>query len=174
MLRRLMRCRFLSPRATVAALPLIVILNFLDIGVAARSSAAEEYREMQTAVSPRVADAELLTAADPQETLPMSVTLHVENRAALDALLAAQQQPGSPEYHRWLSPREFGERFGCTPDTYDALAEWLRGQGFTVRAWPGRLRLDFTGTAGGVEAAFGVRMNAYLRHGRRALANAGP
>src|SRR5262245_8238127 len=33
-------------------------------------------------------------------------------QADLDALLAAQQDPNSPLYHQWLTPEQFGARFG--------------------------------------------------------------
>src|SRR4051794_11293899 len=32
----------------------------------------------------------------------------------LDELLAAQQDPTSPRYHQWLTPEEFGRRFGVS------------------------------------------------------------
>jgi subtilase family serine protease len=33
-------------------------------------------------------------------------------QAELDKLLEQQQDPSSPNYHRWLSPDEFADRFG--------------------------------------------------------------
>src|SRR5438874_12256241 len=32
----------------------------------------------------------------------------------LDDLLQKQQDPSSPEYHKWLTPQEYAERFGMT------------------------------------------------------------
>ena len=40
-----------------------------------------------------------------------SVWLGWRNQGELDALLAGQQDPASPDYHRWLSPQEFRSRF---------------------------------------------------------------
>jgi Pro-kumamolisin, activation domain len=37
-----------------------------------------------------------------------------DQQAALDNLLARQQQPTATEYHQWLTPRQFGERFGAS------------------------------------------------------------
>src|SRR5215467_3548525 len=31
----------------------------------------------------------------------------------LEALLAEQQNPSSPRFHQWLTPSQFGERFGA-------------------------------------------------------------
>src|SRR5260370_15614927 len=35
-------------------------------------------------------------------------------QAALDRLLAQQQEPSSPSHHRWLTPEEYGDRFGLS------------------------------------------------------------
>jgi pseudomonalisin len=108
----------------------------------------------------------LVGRADPQEQLGMSITLGVRHQDELDALLAAQQQPDSPQYHRWLSPQEFAARFAPSATEYEALAQWLERQGFAVRRWESRLRLDFSGGVTRVERTFGVRMNCY-QHARR-------
>jgi pseudomonalisin len=146
------------------------VVATLVLFVAASGRADAEY-QMRSAVSPRTHAAELLGAADPDESLAMSLTLQLQHRDELDALLAAQQQPGSPQYHRWLTPEEFAARFAPTPDTYAALVDWLRGEGFSVRTWPHRLRVDFSGAVRQVEGAFQVRMNRYRHREREALAN---
>jgi subtilase family serine protease len=160
---------------TVATRALALSLGFVALLVSVPSRAgAEDYREMRDGVSSRLATAEPLNDALPSESLRMSATLQLQHGDELDELIVAQQRPGSPEYHRWLSPEEFAARFGPAADTYEALAAWLRGQGFTVRTWPSRTRIDFSGAVGAVETAFRVRMNSYRRGGRRALANATP
>src|SRR5690242_11562436 len=35
---------------------------------------------------------------------------------ALNSLVKEQQDPASPNYHRWLTPEEFGDRFGVSAD----------------------------------------------------------
>jgi subtilase family serine protease len=137
----------------------------------ATSGRAEQRQEMRSALPPRVQSAELLGAADPTESLPMSLTLQLQHRDELDALLAAQQQPGSPEYHRWLSPDEFTARFAPSAETYSAVVDWLQSQGFTVRTWPHRTRVDFSGAVRQVEGTFQVHMNRYRHNERQALAN---
>ncbi len=39
-------------------------------------------------------------------------------QAGLDALLGEQQNPLSPYYHQWLTPEQYGKRFGWTPATW--------------------------------------------------------
>jgi len=135
-------------------------------------SRAEETRFLHAAVSPRLATARLMHAADPDEALPMSMTLQLRNRDELAALLTAQQSPGSPDYRHWLSPEAFADRFGPTAAAYDDLVRWLRDRGFDVVTWPSRARVDFVGRVTQVEGAFGVHMNRYSHREREALANA--
>src|ERR1700733_9073279 len=50
----------------------------------------------------------------------------------LDTLIAQQQDPNSPNYHKWLSTQEFANRFGMTEDDIAKVATWLKSQGLTV------------------------------------------
>ena len=78
-----------------------------------------------------------------------------EHQAAFESLLAAQQDPSSPDYHRWLTPVEVGERFGASQHDLDAVSGWLRSHGLEIEAVsPGRTRIRFGGSAAQVAAAF--------------------
>jgi hypothetical protein len=44
-----------------------------------------------------------------------------EQEAEIDRLLSAQQDPSSPLFHSWLTPSEFGERFGLAIEDIDAI-----------------------------------------------------
>jgi len=54
--------------------------------------------------------------------------------ASLQALLKAQQDPGSPSYHKWLTQAEFGQQFGMSSADLDKVTGWLQQEGFTVTA----------------------------------------
>src|SRR5215468_5417300 len=107
---------------------------------------AEERQEIPHSVPARLRAASFLGAAAPDVSLPMSLTLRIQHEDELDRLTAVQQTPGSPDYHRWLTPAQFAARFAPAPEAYAALVEWLQQQGFTVSPSPTRLRIDFTGT----------------------------
>ncbi len=47
-------------------------------------------------------------------------------------LLAAQQDPASPRYHQWLTPEQFGARFGAADADLQAVQQWLGSHGLTV------------------------------------------
>jgi subtilase family serine protease len=96
-------------------------------------------------------------------------------QADLEQLLQSQQDPGSPQYHQWLTPTEFGERFGPSANDMAKIAGWLRAQGFTVETPSnGRQFLLFTGSSAQVESAFQTEMHRYRVNGKTYFANAKP
>lgn len=78
-----------------------------------------------------------------------------ERQAALQQYLEELTNPESPNYHRWLSAQEFGQRFGLAQQDLDTVTEWLQSYGLTVNGiLPNRSVLVFSGTAQQVSAAF--------------------
>ena len=103
----------------------------------------------------------------------LSLALRPGAQAQLDQLLAEQQDPSSPNYHSWLTPEEFGARFGPTDADVAAVTGWLEDQGFRIdEVAKGRGWINFSGTAGQVEAAFLTEMNDYEVAGKLRHANA--
>ena len=92
---------------------------------------------------------------------------------ALDQLIADQQTPESPEYHRWLTPEQFAERFGVSQSDMDQIAHWLESQGLTVAARArGRNWIAVNGSAAQVEGAFRTQLHQYAVNGEVHFANA--
>lgn len=91
---------------------------------------------------------------------------------ALEQLLAAQQDPKSPQYHKWLTPAEYGARFGASQATVAAVTQWLEAYGFTVDALPAnRSQLRFHGTKAQVEAAFRIEIHLFEVDGVKHFSN---
>ena len=86
--------------------------------------------------------------------------------ADLQALLAAQQDPTSPLYAKWLTPDEFGARFGLADSDIAKVQSWVGQHGFTVESVSrSKNRISFSGTVEQVEAAFGTEMHYYKVNG---------
>ncbi|MES1257535.1 MAG: protease pro-enzyme activation domain-containing protein, partial [Acidobacteriota bacterium] len=100
-------------------------------------------------------------------------TLYLKPAAGLDAFLTEQQNPGSPEYHRWLTPEQFGERFGLSAGDTGQIAAWLQSQGLTVHEIArGKHWITFSGTAARVGQAFQTELHRYVVNGVPHFANA--
>lgn len=94
-------------------------------------------------------------------------------QSALDQLLAQQQDRMSPNYHKWLTPAQFGDRFGLSKSDLGKVISWLQSQGFTVtRIANSRNEVFFSGTAAQVESAFHTEIHNYLVNGEMHFANA--
>jgi subtilase family serine protease len=114
-----------------------------------------------------------LGAAAPQRELSLTVALEPSDPAALEAFATAVSTPGSPVYGQYLSPAEFGARFGADEEEMGAVRGTLAARGLTVGApGPNRLSLPVTTTVEGAEAAFGLSVvRVELPDGRVAIAN---
>src|SRR5438105_1143887 len=71
-------------------------------------------------------------AADHQLKITVAMALH--NRDQMEQLIADQQNPSSPMYHRWLTPGEFNDRFGPSADDLAVVEGWLTRAGFSVES----------------------------------------
>jgi subtilase family serine protease len=92
-------------------------------------------------------------------------------QAALNHLIAEQQDPASPLYHKWLTPDEFAARFGMAQSDLQKTETWLEQQGFSVDSVArSRNSIRFSGTVRQVEAAFETEMHTYNIHGVRHFA----
>lgn len=109
----------------------------------------------------------------PLDRMILVLARRPESEAALRKLLASQLDPRSPQYHRWLSPEEFGRRFGIGDADLRSVIEWLQENGFGVdEIGRGRGWIDFSGTVAQVERAFGTAIREYEVAGERHRANA--
>ncbi len=82
--------------------------------------------------------------------------------AELKQLLSDMHTPGTENYHKWLTPDDFGKRFGPSDADVAKLTAWLQSHGFNVtKLNPGRQTLEFTGSAGQFRDTFKTQIHAY-------------
>lgn len=111
-------------------------------------------------------------------SLPLNRMLLVLNRssaqqAALDSLIAQQQDKSSPNYHQWLTPQQFGREFGPTDSDIATIQSWLASAGFhDVHVSNGRTYIEFSGSASQVQNAFHTAIHRYVVDGVDHWANA--
>ena len=119
-----------------------------------------------------------LAASAEAAVAPLTLTLVLAPRdpAGLAALATAVATPGSPQYHRYLSVREFAGRFGASAAGVAAARNMLRAAGVTPGALAANgLSLSASGSAASVSRAFSVALRRYRgRTGHELFANAAP
>lgn len=101
------------------------------------------------------------------ENVSLMFKLTESQQADLTALLEEQQDPSSPNYHQWLTPEQYADRFGLSQNDINKVVAWLQAQGFQVtqtarsRSW-----VSFSGTAAQVQAAFHTEIHNFSLHGK--------
>lgn len=126
-------------------------------------------------ISPRLASAVDKGRAEDTLLLPR-ITMHFKmtdaQQADLDQLLEAQQNPASSQYHQWLTPEQYADRFGLSQNDMAQITAWLQQKGFTdIQPAHGRAFVTMTGTAARVKEAFGAEIHYFDVNGKTHYAN---
>jgi len=102
----------------------------------------------------------------------VNLTQTAAQQADLQQFLVNQQTEGSPDYHRWLTPEQYADRFGGSQQDIDTLSGWLQSNGLKVVAVArGRNWIAFDGMAAQVETAFQTEIHHYMVDGELHFAN---
>lgn len=102
------------------------------------------------------------------DTITVSLVLKVKHPELLETFVALSQEPGLPNYHRFLSTREFADLFAPSSDDIRSITRFLSGFGITVNeVYADRLLIKATGTADAFNQAFSVDLHDVRHDGRR-------
>ncbi|MBV8863816.1 MAG: peptidase S53, partial [Acidobacteriaceae bacterium] len=108
----------------------------------------------------------------PMNRMLLVLTPSVDRQQALVEFLKSQQAKGSAQYHKWLTPQQYGQQFGAADADIQKITNWLQSQGFIVgHVASARNIIEFSGTAGQVEQAFHTEIHKYVVKGREHWAN---
>jgi subtilase family serine protease len=100
------------------------------------------------------------------QRLNLAIGIPLRNEAALDVFLQELYDPASPNYHQYLTPEQFTEKFGPTESDYEKVIAFARANGLTVTATHGnRVLLDVSGSVTDIERAFQTSINIRRRSG---------
>src|SRR5712692_7940559 len=95
-----------------------------------------------------------------------------EQEAALQKLMEEQQSKDSPNFHKWLTPQQFGAQFGPADADIQTLASWLQSHGFQgIKVAAGRTTIEFSGTVAQVRNVFHTEIHRFAVNGETRQAN---
>ena len=180
--RLLLICNFPGLRAFLVAAILLVLPGLVSAqGIPVGPRVSDRVDETRLAVlqgnTHPLARAQFDQGAAPPN-LPMNRMLLVLKRgpdqeAALQDLLEQQQDTSSPNYHKWLTPDQFGQQFGPADADIQTVTSWLTSRGFqSIQVSKGRTVIEFSGTAAQVESALHTSIHQYFVSGENHWANA--
>ena len=123
-------------------------------------------------ISPLLAQVTLVGHHDPNAAMEIVVGLKMRNEQELDALIARQSDPTSPDFQRFITPTDFNVRFGPLQSDVDKVTQHLAANGLSVvQVTPNHMLLQARGTVSQVEQAFSVRINDYSLRGKQEFSN---
>src|ERR1039458_1937257 len=94
--------------------------------------------------------------------LNLAIGLPLRNQTALSNLLQQIYDPASPNYHHYLTPEQFTERFGPTEWDYQAVIAFASANGLRVTAThPNQMLVDVSGSVADIERALHVTLRVY-------------
>jgi subtilase family serine protease len=106
----------------------------------------------------RIGNVSLVGAAVDTQPVTFDVMLPLHNVDKLEALVNSQTDPTSAQYHKWLTPAQFGAQFGPSAATKNSVVSYLKSQGFNVVKVETR-SIRVQGSAGLVRQNFGVHLS---------------
>ncbi len=124
--------------------------------------------QMQGTVAPEALRLPAFGELSADRSLPIQIWFKPRNQRALEQLLAAQQNPHSPQFHKWITPQEYSRRFGVTQAQFDRLSRWLTLQGFQVTGGsPSSGFIKAAGNEGAIARTFNTRLMKFSADGSR-------
>ena len=109
---------------------------------------------------------------NPAQMLRLTLTLEPRNGDEFERFLRDVQDPGSPQFHRFLSFDEWKRRFAPLDGDVARVEAWGRGSRLSaIHRFRNNLALKIEGTAAAVENAFGVELHQYQLGARRFFSN---
>ncbi|HEX4310944.1 MAG TPA: protease pro-enzyme activation domain-containing protein [Acidobacteriaceae bacterium] len=89
-----------------------------------------------------------------------------DQEAALQQFISDAHTPGSANYHKWLTPDQFGQKFGPSDQDIATVQSWLASHGFEVAGVkPGKQVIEFTGSVAQLREAFHAEIHKYQANG---------
>jgi hypothetical protein len=113
-----------------------------------------------------------VTTASPADRLLLLLKRSPAQEADLEQFLSEVHTPGTPSYRQWLTPAQFGTRFGPADADLQAVVAWLQSEGLAVdHINPAKTAIEFSGTTAQIESAFATRLHSFEVNGEQHIAN---
>jgi subtilase family serine protease len=97
----------------------------------------------------------------------LTLSLNPKDMAAMEAFAASTVDPSSPNFHNFLTPEQFGARFGQDPVSVAQVVNFLKAQGLSVnKVYSDNLFISVSGTNAQLAAVFGSPIHVYQSAGQ--------
>ena len=109
----------------------------------------------------------------PLQRIHMVLQRSASQEASLQQTIAAMHTLGNANYHKWLTPAQFGQQYGPSDQDVASVTSWLGSHGFEVTGVKaGKQVIEFNGSVAQMRAAFGTQIHKYVVNGESHYATA--
>jgi hypothetical protein len=117
-------------------------------------------------------DRGIVSDATPMKRMMLLLQRSPEQETALRQLMDEQLSKDSRNFHKWLTPQQFGQQFGPADADIQTITDWLTRQGFQqIKVGAGRTAIEFSGNVGQVRNAFHTDIHQFTVNGEARQAN---
>ncbi|MGI9184749.1 MAG: protease pro-enzyme activation domain-containing protein [Solirubrobacteraceae bacterium] len=138
------------------------VLNSIQVNRARAVLGRSPVGAQAPAPSPGAGRVSYLGPAPGPRRLSFDLVLRVPGQRRMQRALAALLNPRSPQFRHFITPRQFGRRFGLSRRSLISLEGWLRAAGMRVQAAsPQRTQLAVSADINTVRRLFSVGIGDY-------------
>jgi hypothetical protein len=128
----------------------------------ATSAQAAEKQVLRGHVPSAVAGARAVERLPASKHLELVIGLPLRNQDVLNGLLRDLHDPASTNYHQWLTPGQFTERFGPTEEDYEKVVSFAGTNGLKVTGrHSNRMMVTVDAPVVNIEQAFHVALHNF-------------
>ena len=96
------------------------------------------------------------------QVMQLDLVLPLRDPAGLKSFLSELYNPASPSYRHYLSPAQFTEKFGPSPEDYETVLRFAKTYGLEVVGGSrDGMEVQVKGSVASIEAAFHLNMRTY-------------
>src|SRR6266446_776067 len=107
-------------------------------------------------------DQGIVSDATPMNRILLLLQRSPEQQAALSKFMDEQLSKDSPNFHKWLTPQDFGKLYGPADADIQTVTDWLTRQGFQgIKVGAGRTAIEFSGNVAQVRNAFHTEIHQF-------------
>ncbi len=116
--------------------------------------------------------AKLIHQYDANSKLRLAIGITPPNMAAEEKFLQELQDKSSPNFHKYVTPEQWNQRFAPSAQDEQGVVDWAKSNGLTVTArYPNRLMVNVEGTVASIQQAFRISINNYDVNGQVEFSN---
>jgi subtilase family serine protease len=150
---------FMIRRFSVFSLALVAVLTIVSV---VSQAASQPFMTRHTRIAVVNGEAHSLGRMPATPTMHFDVVLALRHAPELKNFLDSIYDPTSGNYHQYVTPKEFTERFGPSQEDWDAVVKFAQESGFKVIGGSrDAMDIQLRGTVAQVEKAFHVQMGIY-------------